>query len=198
ELVHGVQHATVDGFQPVAHVREGAPHDHAHGVIEVTAAHLVLEVDGDDFLGELGHLDSFRCGSEARRIAYGTTPRSPRHKRGILPRNATPMVTDFHAKTMICGDFARPARIPRGMAAQLGLPLAGEGLRGCRRWRLKSRPWRPQDGLAAMPLAAQAIAAMAAPTRAAVPFPQPRSAGVALAEHRLHRRRVRMLHDPLL
>ena len=59
ELGHREQHAAVHRLEAVADVRERAPHDHAHGVIEVAAAHLVLEIDGDDFLGELGHYDSF-------------------------------------------------------------------------------------------------------------------------------------------
>src|SRR5215211_4496337 len=33
----------MDGLQPVAYVRERSPHDHAHGVIEVGGAHLLLE-----------------------------------------------------------------------------------------------------------------------------------------------------------
>ena len=55
ELVHGEQHAPVHWLQPVAHVRQRPPHDHAHGVIEVRAAHLVFEIDRDGFLGELFH-----------------------------------------------------------------------------------------------------------------------------------------------
>ena len=55
ELVHREQHAAVHRLQAVADVGKRAPHDHAHGVIEVAAAHLVFEVDRDDFLGEIGH-----------------------------------------------------------------------------------------------------------------------------------------------
>ncbi len=43
---HRVQDATVDGLEPVAHVRQGAPHDDAHCVVEVGALDLHLEVDG--------------------------------------------------------------------------------------------------------------------------------------------------------
>ena len=43
---HRVQDATVHGFEAVAHVREGAPHDHGHGVVEVGLLDLHLEVDG--------------------------------------------------------------------------------------------------------------------------------------------------------
>jgi hypothetical protein len=45
----------VHRLQAVADIRERAPHDHAHRVIEVAAAHLVFQVDGDDFLGEICH-----------------------------------------------------------------------------------------------------------------------------------------------
>src|SRR3546814_2673636 len=84
------QHAPVDRLEAVADVRKCAPHDHAHGVIEVAAAHLVLEIDGDDFLGELGHCDSFRCGSGACPAPRKTVSRALRHKRAILARNTLP------------------------------------------------------------------------------------------------------------
>ena len=59
ELVHGEQHAAMDRLEAVAHIGECAPHDHAHGVIEVAAAHLVFEVDRDDFPGEFCHVERF-------------------------------------------------------------------------------------------------------------------------------------------
>ena len=43
ELVHRVQHATVDGLQAVAHVGQRAPDDHRHRVVEIRGAHLLLE-----------------------------------------------------------------------------------------------------------------------------------------------------------
>ena len=49
---HAVDDAAVRRFQPVAHVRERAPDDHAHGVIHVRAAHLVFDVDRQG--GEIG------------------------------------------------------------------------------------------------------------------------------------------------
>ncbi len=55
KLVHGEQHAAVNGFEAIADIREGAADDHAHGVIEVTPAHLVFEIYRDDFLRELCH-----------------------------------------------------------------------------------------------------------------------------------------------
>ena len=42
---HRVQDAAVHGLEAVAHVREGAPHDHGHGVVEVGLLDLHLEVD---------------------------------------------------------------------------------------------------------------------------------------------------------
>jgi hypothetical protein len=42
-LVHREQHAPVHRLEPVAHVRQRPPHDHAHRVIEVRRLHLLLE-----------------------------------------------------------------------------------------------------------------------------------------------------------
>ena len=50
-VVHGVQDATVDGLEAVAHVGQGSPDDDAHGVVEVGALHLLLQVDLADALG---------------------------------------------------------------------------------------------------------------------------------------------------
>ena len=48
QLVHAEQDAPVHGLQAVAHVGQRARHDHAHGVIEVGALHLVGDGDGPD------------------------------------------------------------------------------------------------------------------------------------------------------
>ena len=45
-LVHAVEDAPVDWLQTVAHVRQRPGNDHAHGVIEVGAFHLLLERHG--------------------------------------------------------------------------------------------------------------------------------------------------------
>ena len=50
-VVHGVQDTAVDGLEAVAHVGQGAPDDDAHGVVEVGALHLLLQVDLADALG---------------------------------------------------------------------------------------------------------------------------------------------------
>ena len=55
QLVHRVQHAPMHRLEAVAGVRQRAPHDHAHGVIEVAAPHFLFETDGQGFFGELGH-----------------------------------------------------------------------------------------------------------------------------------------------
>ena len=55
QLVHRVEHAAVDGFQPVAHVRQRAPDDHAHRVIEVRPSHLLFDADREGFFCELVH-----------------------------------------------------------------------------------------------------------------------------------------------
>ena len=48
QVVHRIQDAAVHGLQPVARVRQGAAHDHAHGVVEIRAPQLVFDGDGGD------------------------------------------------------------------------------------------------------------------------------------------------------
>ena len=47
-LLHRVEDAAMHGLQAVAHVGQRARYDHAHGVIEIGALHLVDERDGAD------------------------------------------------------------------------------------------------------------------------------------------------------
>ena len=49
-FVHHVHDAAMNRFQPVAHVRQGPTHDHAHRVIEIGFAHLVF----DRYLFDIG------------------------------------------------------------------------------------------------------------------------------------------------
>ena len=44
ELVHRPQHAPVNRFESVAHVRQGAPDDDRHRVIEIRTPHLVFDI----------------------------------------------------------------------------------------------------------------------------------------------------------
>jgi len=44
-LMHGIEDAPVHGLEAVARIGQSARHDHAHGVIEIAALHLVR--DGD-------------------------------------------------------------------------------------------------------------------------------------------------------
>src|SRR3546814_2350228 len=67
-------------------------------------------IDGDDFLGELGHCDSFRCGSGACPVPRKTVSRALRHKREILARNTLPMPDYFHVETRTCGVFLSAGR----------------------------------------------------------------------------------------
>ncbi len=57
ELAHREQHAPVHGLQPVTDIGQRAAHDHAHRVIEIGLAHLVFEVDVQDFARDLAHAD---------------------------------------------------------------------------------------------------------------------------------------------
>ena len=56
-LVHRVEDAPVHGFQAVAHVGQRAADDHAHGIIEIAALHLVG--DGNWFYVGAGLARSF-------------------------------------------------------------------------------------------------------------------------------------------
>ena len=68
QLVHREQHAPMHGFQTITHIRQGAPHDHAHGVIEIALAHLVFDIDANDFFGEFCH-ESASLNDEKRALA---------------------------------------------------------------------------------------------------------------------------------
>ena len=50
-LVHRVQDAAMHGLQAVARIRQRTRHDHAHGVIEVGALHLVEDGNGTNIGG---------------------------------------------------------------------------------------------------------------------------------------------------
>ena len=55
-VVHRVQHASVDGLEPVAYVGERPRHDHAHRVVDVRALHFDLQLDRLDTRIRLGVL----------------------------------------------------------------------------------------------------------------------------------------------
>ncbi len=46
--MHTHEDAAVNGFQTVTNVRQRAPHDNAHGVIEVRIFHLIFDVGGNN------------------------------------------------------------------------------------------------------------------------------------------------------
>ena len=54
-LVHRVEDAAMHGLQPVARIRQRPRHDHAHGVIEIGAFHLVEDGNGTN-IGRLRRL----------------------------------------------------------------------------------------------------------------------------------------------
>jgi hypothetical protein len=55
QLVHGKQGTPVYRLETVPHIRQRTAHDHAHGVVEVGAAHLLFKADGKGLFGELFH-----------------------------------------------------------------------------------------------------------------------------------------------
>ena len=74
------KHAAMYGFQTIADIRQGAPHDHAHGVIEIALAHLVFDVDANHFFGELCHQSASLITKKGRwhraSSAYASDPKS--------------------------------------------------------------------------------------------------------------------------
>ena len=52
ELVHRVEHAAVDRLEAVADVGQRPADDHAHRVVEVRRAHLLLELARLDVAGQ--------------------------------------------------------------------------------------------------------------------------------------------------
>ncbi len=81
-LLHGVEDAAVDGLEAVAGVGEGAADDDRHGVVEIGAAHLLFDIDGDEVAAgrnaaierELGVLIVCHRGFQARRKAAKEVP----------------------------------------------------------------------------------------------------------------------------
>ena len=52
QFLHGVQDPPVDGLQAIPCIRQGARHDHAHGIVEVCSPHLFVNInrlDGSNF-----------------------------------------------------------------------------------------------------------------------------------------------------
>jgi len=72
ELAHGVEDPSVHRLQSVAHIGQGTPHDHAHGIVHIGLAHFVFDVYGKDLPGELGHKNNLLLGT-ARAGAAKTT-----------------------------------------------------------------------------------------------------------------------------
>jgi hypothetical protein len=44
-VVHRIEHPAMDRFQAIANVGQRTPDNHTHGVVEITALHLDLNVD---------------------------------------------------------------------------------------------------------------------------------------------------------
>ena len=56
-VVHGVEHATMHRLESITHIRQRAGDDDAHGIVEVRALHLLLEVHGLDAPPRGHHVD---------------------------------------------------------------------------------------------------------------------------------------------
>ena len=73
-FLHGVEDAPLHRLQPVARIGQRARHDHAHGVIEVGAPHLLFDGDRRDIVRRL-------AAAEARRRAAAPAEGSYRRSR---------------------------------------------------------------------------------------------------------------------
>ncbi|MCW0466481.1 hypothetical protein NB705_003554 [Xanthomonas sacchari] len=117
QLVHREQHAAMHRLEAVARIREGTPHDHAHGVIEVALAHLVFQVDLDDFLGGFCHSGSVSLVADRppRRPATGGPAAAARLGRTAVDRTAgfyhdgRPIARFLPARTSTCAPSAASA-----------------------------------------------------------------------------------------
>ena len=105
ELAHGVQHAPMHGLQTIAHVGQRAPDDDAHRVVEIRLAHLVFEIDRDDFL-TYGHVQL------AAQYKYGpalhppaTARRGQKYRRGLR-------FSGQRTRPVLCGSRATPTTLP--------------------------------------------------------------------------------------
>ena len=84
QLLHRKQDAALHWLEAVAHIGEGPPHDHAHGVFEVGTLHLLMQGDRLDSLPVLllGHPllvseDDRRSAYRSRRGGPGPAPTDP-------------------------------------------------------------------------------------------------------------------------
>ena len=57
-VVHGVKNAAVYRFEAVTYVRQGAPNNHTHGVVEVGALHFQLQIDALNAVIQEAHVVS--------------------------------------------------------------------------------------------------------------------------------------------
>ena len=107
QLVHRIEHPSMDGLEPVAHVRQRSADDDTHRVVEVRPAHLFLETDRYCFLGELIHLwpvGERGCG-QSRGFYHPGRARPVFHCSRAAPVRPTAALqtgTDFRRSTNTC------------------------------------------------------------------------------------------------
>ena len=77
-FLHREQDAPVHRLQSVADVGQGAPDDDAHRIVEIRLAHLVFEVDVEDFARDFGHAGASEPGKfKWRMLAQRATSPNP-------------------------------------------------------------------------------------------------------------------------
>jgi len=97
-------------LQAIAHIRQGAPDNHAHGVIEVRLAQLFFDIDWQNFFGDLSHKSGFPSTSH-KNIAY-------------FQRNLFSVQLFFRTKKRTSPSYLQPAcsaKTKRDISADLGL-----------------------------------------------------------------------------
>jgi len=55
QFAHGEQNTAVNRFETIAHIGQGAPDDHAHGIVKIGLLQFVFNIDGLNLFGELNH-----------------------------------------------------------------------------------------------------------------------------------------------
>ena len=149
-IVHGVEDAAVHRLEAVARIREGAGHDHAHGVIEVGGAHLLFDQHGPhvaaaaDAVVAIGAVRAIHAAAAAA-LAATMAPSPALAVVGVVSviRQAALQVVAFVVKDIVevLGDRALACiiKLVHGLVLQLVVQL----VRAVRRFQVVFHPSLP-------------------------------------------------------
>ena len=88
-LPHSVEHSSMYRLQTIADVRQGAPDDHAHGVIDIASLHLLFDIDRYSLIeGENSLLVAHRCPIALRTSKLLAAGHRPAGDHPAIPRLA--------------------------------------------------------------------------------------------------------------